>query len=323
MRVIHKNIAAWLLATTCFSGLAEAAWPDRSITIIVPFAPGGITDVLARVTAERLHARLGQPVVVENMLGAAGTIAATRASRADPDGYTLFLGTAPQISIAPFMYNINYDPIRDFQPISVVASSPFVITVGEQVPVKTLLELIAYAKSKPGEITYGSAGVGSLSHLSTALFAKTTAINLTHVPYKGVGPAFQDLVGGHIAMMSPSPVELKPFLEQAKLKPLALTDTKRSKLVPDIPSISEFIPGSKPVVTWNGLLAPAKTPTAVIEKLSAEMMAAEQDPVFLEKLERIGVDPMVHTPADFTRLIAEDTDRWRDIIRDLGIKASQ
>ncbi len=323
MRAIFKVGLATLALTAPFTwDVAQAAWPERTVTIIVPFAAGGITDVLARLTAERLHERLKQPVVVENVVGAAGTIAAARAAKAEPDGYTLFIAAPSQISIAPFMYNIAYDPIRDFKPISVVATSPFVITVGAQVPVATLKDLITYAKGKPGDVTYGSAGIGSLSHLAAALFAKTAGINLTHVPYKGVGPAFQDLVGGHIAMMSPSPVELKPFLGQGTVKPLAVTDSKRSAMVPGVPSISEFYP-SHPIVTWNGILAPAKTPAEVIALLSSEIMTAEKDPAFLQKLERIGVDPMVHSPEDFARLILEDTDRWRDIIRELGIKATQ
>ena len=320
--LMRATVTGWLLASMAIGGPALAAWPERAITIVVPFAAGGITDVLARVTAERLHERLKQPVVVENVVGATGTIATARVARAEPDGYTLLVGTPAQISIAPFMYNITYDPIRDFAPISVMATSPFVITVGPSVPAGTLQELIALAKSKPGEITYGSAGLGSLSHLAAAQFAKTAGISLTHVPYKGIGPAFQDLVGNHIAMMSPSPVELRPFLAQGTLKPLAVTDTKRSAMVPGVPAITEILPSS-PVVTWNGLLAPSKTPATVVALLSNEIMAAEADPAFLEKLARIGVDPIVHTPQDFAKLIAEDTDRWRDIIRELGLKATQ
>jgi tripartite-type tricarboxylate transporter receptor subunit TctC len=307
MRAFKNAIAAGGLLAAFFSGgEAVAAWPERTITLVVPFAPGGITDVVARVTAERLNERLKQPVIVENVVGAVGTIATARVARGDADGYTLLIGTPAQISIAPFMYNISYDPIRDFAPISVIATSPFVITVGSSVPVATLQELIALAKQKPGQITFGSAGLGSLSHLVAAQFAKTAGITLTHVPYKGIAPAFQDLVGNHIAMMSPSPVELRPFLAQGTLKPLAVTDTKRSAMVPGVPAISEILP-SKAVVTWNGLLAPVKTPAAVVALLSAEIRAAEQDPIFLEKLARIGVDPIVHMPRDFERLIAEDT----------------
>jgi tripartite-type tricarboxylate transporter receptor subunit TctC len=313
--------AAALIAATSPCA-AQTAWPDRTVTIVVPFAAGGISDVLARMTAERLQARLKQNFIVENALGAAGTIAAARVARADPDGYTLFWATVSQVTIAPFTHKISYDPIKDFAPISLVATSPFVITVAEAVPANTLPEFIAHVKSKPGQISYGSAGAGSLTHLAAALFAKTAGLEMSHVPYKGIAPAFQDLVAGHIAMMSPSPVELKPFLEKGSLKALALTDTKRSKVLPDVPAIIEFMK-TEPVVTWNGVMAPSKTPAAVVDLLSREIRAAAQDPVFLQRLAVIGVDPVLHTPQDFAKLIAEETERWRTIIHDLGLKVMQ
>jgi len=299
--------------------LARAEWPERTVTIVSPFAPGGITDVLARLTAERMERSFKRPFIVEPVLGAAGTIAATRVARAEPDGYTLFIATPPQLTIAPFTHKITYDGIRDFRPISVVATSPFVITVGSSVPATTLPDFIAYAKARPGQITYGSAGVGSLTHLAAALFAKSAGLDMTHVPYKGVAPAFQDLVAGHIAMMSPSPVELKPFLDQGALKPLAVTDTKRSQVVPAIPAMTDFLPIA-PVVTWNGIVAPAKTPDAIIEALWREIVAAQKDPEFLARLAKVGVDPLIHSPQDFARMIAEDTERWRVIIAELGLK---
>lgn len=315
-------VTAALSILACGTGKAHAAWPERTVTIVVPFAAGGITDIIARLAAERLSDRLKQSFIVENVVGATGTIAATRVARSPADGYTLFLATPAQISIAPFTHNISYDPLKDLVAIAPIAISTFVITVSAKLPVNTLPELIEYAKARPGEITYGSAGAGSLSHLAAALFTRTAGIMMNHVPYKGVGPAFQDLVGGHIGMMSPSPVELKPFLGQGTLKPLAVTDTKRTAMVPGVPSIAEFMP-SQPVITWNGLLAPAKTPREVIAILSAEMMAAGKDPSFLEKLEKVGLDPLSQTPEEYTQLIVEETARWRDIIRDLGLKATQ
>lgn len=319
----HGTMAATLLAVSVAAGgqPALAQWPERTVTVVVPFAAGGISDVLARLTAERLQARLKQNFIVENAVGAAGTIAATRVARADADGYTLFWATPAQISIAPFTHKISYEPIKDFAPISLVAMSPFVITVGETIPAKTLTEFIAYAKTKPGEISYGSAGAGSLTHMAAAQFAKTAELKMNHVPYKGIAPAFQDLVAGHIAMMSPSPVELKPFLEKGTLKALAMTDTKRSKVLPEVPAITEFMK-AEPVVTWNGLMAPMKTPAAVIDLLSKEVRTAVQDPAFLARLAQIGVDPVLHTPQDFAKLVVEETSRWRGIIGDLGLKVA-
>lgn len=317
-RLLAGMIAA---AAALLPATAGAAWPERTTTIIVPFAAGGITDVLARITAERLERRLKQPFIVENVVGAAGVVAATRAARAEPDGYTLFLATVNQITIAPFTHKITYDPIKDFRPVSVIATSPFVITVGDSIPAKTLPEFVAFAKSKPG-LTYGSAGAGSLTHLAAAMFARSAGLEMSHVPYRGIAPAFQDLVAGHVAMMSPSPVELKPMLDKGGLKPLAITDTKRTKVLPNVPAITEFMK-VEPVVTWNGIVVPAKTPDAVVDTLSKEIRAANQDPAFLERLEKVGIDPVVHTPADYAKLIEEETARWRQIISDLGIKISQ
>lgn len=322
LKAFATSLATAFLGVVGAGSAAQAAWPERTVTIVVPFAAGGITDVIARIAAERLGDRLKQSFIVENVVGATGTIAATRVARAPADGYTLFLATPAQISIAPFTHTITYDPLKDLVAVAPVAISTFVITVGAKLPVNTLPELIEYAKARPGQITYGSAGAGSLSHLAAALFTRTAGITMNHVPYKGVGPAFQDLVGGHIAMMSPSPVELRPFLGQGTLKPLAVTDTKRTKMVPGVPSIAEFMP-SPPVITWNGLMAPAKTPREVIAILSGEMMTAGKDQAFLEKLERAGLDPLTQTPEEFTQLMVEETNRWRDIIRDLGVKATQ
>jgi tripartite-type tricarboxylate transporter receptor subunit TctC len=285
------------------------------VTLVVPFAAGGITDVMARITAERLQQRLKQNVIVENTVGAAGTIAAARVARAEPDGYTLFFATVNQITIAPFTHKISYDPIKDFAPISIVGTSAFVITIGEQVPAKTLPEFIAYVKSKPGQVTFGSAGAGSLTHLAAAMFARAAGL-------QGIAPAFQDLVAGHIAMMSPSPVELKPMLATGKLKPLAITDTQPTRQMPGVPAITDFVK-SEPVVTWNGVMAPSRTPKAVIDLLSKEIRAAEQDPEFIDKLARIGVDPVLHTPEDFARIIAADTEKWRVIIKDLGLSVAK
>ena len=324
MTYTKRSFLAVLLisAAAAASAPARAAWPERPVTFVIPFAAGGLTDVLARLTAERLQARLGQPFIVENAAGAAGTIAAQRVVRAEPDGYTLLYGAAAQFTTTPFTHTTNYDAIKDFRPISIVATSPFVITVGKSVPVANMPEFIAYAKARPGQIAYGSAGAGSSTHLAAALFAKSAGLQLNHVPYKGVGPAFQDLIAGHIGMMSPSPVELRPFLEKGDVKPLAVTDNRRTPLVPGVPAVTEFV-DSPPVVTWNGVLAPAKVPQVVIDTLSREIMAANQDPAFRARLEKIGVDPVVHTPAEFTKLIAEDYERWRVIIKDLGLRVQQ
>jgi tripartite-type tricarboxylate transporter receptor subunit TctC len=311
---------AFILASMLLATAAKAAWPERTVTLVVPFAAGGITDVLARLTAERLQGAFNRTFIVENQPGAAGVVAAERVVKSQPDGHTLLFTPIFQITMAPLTHTVSFDPVKDFKPIAAVAWSPFVITVGGSFPANTLSEFVAHVKAKPGQITYGSAGTGSLTHVTSAVFLKGAGLDMVHVPYRGVGPAFTDLLAGHIAMLSPTPVELKPYLESGKVKPLAVTSAERSKQLPNVPTITETL-NSRPVVTYNGLLAPAKTPDDVITAISREIMKAEQSPEFLERLAKIGAEPIVTTPADFARIIADDTDRWRDIVRDLGLKS--
>jgi tripartite-type tricarboxylate transporter receptor subunit TctC len=324
MQLIRVSAAALALlpAVSIAAAQAQAAWPERTVTLITPFAAGGITDVLARMTAERLRPRLNQPFIVEPAPGAAGAVAAQRVLRAEKDRYTLYFATLSQIAILPMTNVINFDPQKDFQPVSIVATSPFVITAGKLVPAKSLTEFIAHVKANPGKIPFASAGTGNLTHLSAALFLKLAGLEMNHVPYKGIGPAFQDLVAGHVAMVAASPVEVKPFVGQEGVKLLAVTSDKRASALPDVPAISETmkIPS---VVTWNAVLAPTGVPQTVIDTLSREIMAAGRDPAFQSQLEKIGVDGIVHTPAEFGRVIAEDAARWKDIITSLGIKQQQ
>lgn len=320
---IMKALAAGAVAmATLYTSPASAAWPERTVTLVTPFAAGGITDTLARITAERLRSRLNQPFIVEPAPGAAGAVAANRVLRADKDGYTLFFATLSQIAILPMTNVITFDPQKDFAPISIIATSPFVITSGNLVPAKTLTEFVAHVKANPGKIPFGSAGTGNLTHLSAALFLKLAGIEMNHVPYKGIGPAFQDLVAGHIAMVAASPVEVKPFIGQPGVNLLAVTSDKRASALPDLPAIAETmkIPS---VVTWNAVLAATGTPQPIIDTLSREIMAAARDPAFTAQLDKIGVDPIVQTPAEFGKMIAEDAARWRDIISALGIKQQQ
>lgn len=318
-----KAAAAMAVAVgSSTAGPAFAAWPERTVTLVTPFAAGGITDTLARITAERLRSRLNQPFIVEPAPGAAGAVAAQRVLRAEKDGYTLFFATLSQIAILPMTNVITFDPQKDFAPVSIIATSPFVITSGNLVPAKTLAEFVAHVKANPGKIPFGSAGTGNLTHLSAALFLKLAGIEMNHVPYKGIGPAFQDLVAGHIAMVAASPVEVKPFVGQPGVNLLAVTSDKRASALPDVPAISETmkIPS---VVTWNAVLAATGTPQPIIDTLSREIMAAAKDPGFTAQLDKIGVDPIVQTPAEFGKMIAEDAARWRDIITALGIKQQQ
>jgi tripartite-type tricarboxylate transporter receptor subunit TctC len=308
-----------LAMSVLFASAASAAWPERTVTLLVPFAPGGISDIMARVTAERLQTAFKQPFIVENEPGGAGVLAAQKMLRAPADGYTLMFTPEFQITIAPFTHRVDFDPLKDFAPIGAIGTSPFVITVEASFPANSLSEFIAYVKTKPGELPYGSAGAGSLTQFSSAVFLKGAGLDMIHVPYKGVSQAFTDLLGGNIAMMSASPVEVKPYLQAGKVKPLAITGAVRSKQLPDVPTIAETFP-SQPVVTYNGIIAAARTPKEIVDAISREIIAAEHSPEFLERLNKIGVEPIITTPADFAKIMAEDTERWRDLVGELGLK---
>ena len=306
-------------ASMAVGGIAQAAWPERPVTLVVPFTAGGITDLLARALAERLQAALKQPFVVEDLPGGAGVVAADHVLRAPPDGYTLLFTPIFQIDMAPFTHVVKFDPVRDFKPIAAVAQSPFVITVGGSVPVNDLAGFIAYVKAQPGKLSYGSAGSGSLTQVSSAIFLKNAGLDMVEVPYKGVGQAFVDLLGGQVAMLSASPVEVKPYLGTGKVKPLAVTSATRSKQLPGVPAIAETIK-SPPVITINGLVASAHVPQEAVDTLSRAIIATEQNPDFVARIDKLGAEPMVTTPAEFAKIIADDTALWRDTVRALGLK---
>jgi tripartite-type tricarboxylate transporter receptor subunit TctC len=305
-----------LLAST-----AQAAWPDRPVTVIVPYAAGGITDVLARVTAEHLHNKFQQSFVIQNESGAGGVIGAVNAAHARPDGYTLFFAPIALLTLTPLTMKVNFEP-SDFVPVSIVASSPFVVTVGKDFPANSIAEFIAEVKKKPGGYTYASAGAGSTTHVSSLLFLKSAGLSMVHVPYRGVGPAFTDLIAGHVQMLSASPVELKPFVGSDKVKPLGISSKQRSKYLPDVPTISETLP-SPFVSTYNGFLAPKGTPQDVIDAIAAEIVAVEKTPDFLDKLAKIGVEPSGTTPDEMAKEIAADSERWRSVAADLAPSNSQ
>jgi len=316
LRVLAR---AFFGACVLFTSAANAAWPDRTVTLVVPFAAGGITDVLARLTAERLQARFKQSFVVQNDTGAGGVIGTANASRARPDGYTLFFGPISLLTLSPLQQKVNYDPATDFVPISVVASSPFVITVGKSFPTNTLSEFITAVKAKPNGYTFASAGGGSLTHIASLMFLKNAGAEMIHVPYRGVGPAFADLIAGHVHMSAASPVELKPFVESDKVKPLGITSKVRSRHLPNVPTISETLP-SPEVATYNGLLAPKQTPREIIDVISAEIVAAGKSTEFTDKLLKVGVEPHCSTSEEMGKLIAEDMAKWRGLSTEIATK---
>lgn len=321
-RTMMQCAAGPILFAIAGAVAAQSDYPSKPVRMVAPFEAGGGSDLLARALAQKMGEQMSVPVLVENKPGANANIAAEFVVRAPADGYTLLFHTAG-LALNPALYvSMSYDPLKDLAPVSLTGASPLVLAVSAAVPANTVAEFIAHVKANPGKIPFGSAGGGNLTHLSAALFLKAAGLEMNHVPYKGIGPAFQDLVAGHIAMVAASPVEVKPFIGQPGVNLLAVTSDKRASALPGVPSVAETLKIPS-VVTWNAVLAATGTPQPIIDTLSREIMAAAKDPAFVAQLEKIGVDPIVQTPSEFGKMIAEDASRWRDIITALGIKQQQ
>jgi len=298
----------------------EQGWPQKPVTIIVPFAAGGNTDGIARIMAQQLGTALGQQFVVENRPGAGGVLAAEAVARADPDGYTLFLATVSQIAIAPAISKKRYDPIKDFAPISNIATNPFVLAVHPSVPVKTLREFVDHVRAQPNKLVYGTPGVGGVSHLCMALLLQRAGLEMSPVAYKGNGPALNDLVAGHIPTMFLNLSEALPHATSGTLRLLAVSSDKRVPQLPDVPTVGESgYPGFK-TLTWNGLMAPAGTPKAIIERVAELVARAVKDPQVVERFAGYGIDPLGSTPEAFADTIAADTVMWADAVKVAGVE---
>ncbi len=319
----HASAAIAGIVAVAITGQALASaqdWPQRPVTLIVPYAAGGNTDGIARIAAQRLSEALGQQFVVENRPGAGGAIAADVVSKAAPDGHTLLVAALPVMAIVPVINKVRYDPIKDFTPISNIATNPFVIVVNKDVPVKTLKEFVEYAKARKGELSYGSAGIGSLNHLSMALFLKQAGLEMTHVPYKGNAPALSDVVAGHIPAMFSNFSDAMPQAKAGNVRMIALSSDTRNPLAPDVPTVAESGYPDFAILTWNGLVAPANTPEPIVEKIAAVLSAAVKDEKFAARLSEFGVDPLGNSPADFRKMLARDVKTWAEAIDLAGLK---
>jgi tripartite-type tricarboxylate transporter receptor subunit TctC len=317
-------LAAIGVASVGFSSCTLAqAWPQRPVTVIVPFSAGGNTDGIARMTAQRLGEAFGKPFIVENRPGASGAIAAELSKRAAPDGYTLFVAPLPVMAVVPAVSNVRYDPQKDFVPISNIATNPFALVVNNDIPVKTLSEFVDYVRANNHRLSYGSAGAGSLNHLSMALFLKRAGLEMIHVPYKGNAPALADVMAGHIAAMFSN---LPDALAQAKggtVRLLAISSEARSPLVPEVPTVSESGYPNFNVLTWNGLMAPAGTPQEIIDRIAHEIVVAVKDPKFAAQLADFGVDPLGNTPAEYKAMLANDIPIWAEAVDVAGVKQQE
>lgn len=306
-------VAAFVLSASA----AHAAWPERPVTLIVPYAAGGISDVLARLTAEQLQAHFKQSFIIQNEVGAGGIIGAANAAHARPDGYTMFFGPIALLTLSPLTTKVNYDPDKDFLPVTIVASTPFVVTVNQSFPANALAEFIAEVKKKPGIYTYASAGAGSTTHVASLLFLKSAGLDMIHVPYRGIGPAFTDMFAGNVQMVSASPVELMPFVESSKVKPLGISSKERSRHLPNVPTISETLP-TPYVATYNGILAPKDTPKDIVEQVSKAIVDAVKTPEFSGKLIKVGVEPFGSTPEQMADTMAIDKKAWSAVKTDIA-----
>ena len=320
--MFKQLMAGITLAAAALCGSAQAqGYPSKPVTIVVPFAPGGATDIMARQLAERLHKRLGQPVIVENKAGAGTMIASEYVAKAAPDGHTVLLA-ASSLGIAPSLYSkVNYDPVKDFTPISLVASVVHVLEVHPSVPARNVAELIAWIKANPGKVNYGSVGAGTSTHLESELFNTMAGVKMTHVPYKGSAPALMDLVGGNLQVMFDAWASSGPFIKDGKTRLLAVTTAQRSKILPDVPTVAESgLPGYE-AMPWLGFVAPAGTPAAVVGKFHAELMEVLKEPEVQEKFRSLGLDIIGNTPQEFGEFIKKDIVKWAKVIKESGAKA--
>jgi tripartite-type tricarboxylate transporter receptor subunit TctC len=297
---------------------AHAEWPERPVTIIVPYAAGGNTDVMARMVASRLAQKLGQPFVVENRPGAAGAIAARFVAASAPDGYTLLFGTTAQTSVVPYTQKVPYDSLKDFAPIGIFGHSFSILGISTSVPATDLRSFIGYVKVNPVKVNYASGGTGSIGHLVSALFAVRAGLDIVHVPYKGGAPALTDLLAGHVQMYFGNSSEFRPYKDSDKIRIIAVGAVNRVEQLPDVPTIDEAYPGFS-LTTWNGLLAPAGTPKAVLNRLSMETHDAAQDPVIARRLRELWIEPGAAKADELGEVIRGEQTIYRNAVKAAGI----
>jgi tripartite-type tricarboxylate transporter receptor subunit TctC len=319
--LFRRTLLAAGAAALCIASVPAIAqtWPEKPITLVVPFPPGGTTDVLARALAERLQQSLGQPVIVESKPGAGATLGADHVAKARPDGYTLLVG-AVHHTIATSVYKkLTYDFQKSFQPLTVIAMVPNVLAVSAASPVKSVADLVAMAKSSKPELSYGSNGNGTAQHLIGTQFQNQTGVTLLHVPYKGSGPLTVDLLGGQVAMSFDTITPVLPHIQAGKLRPLAVTTARRSSALPDVPTLAESGLSGFDIGTWFGVLAPAATPRPVVTRLSEEMQKVIHSPEFKKRMAEIGAEPVGNTPEQMASQIREETDKFARLVKEAKV----
>lgn len=313
-------LAALFCASLPFAAAAQD-FPTRPIRLVVPYPPGGPTDVAARIIANAMSAKLGQPMVVENRPGgAAGTVGGRYVASAEPDGYTVVMSQVGSLTVAPFLYKLDYDPIKDFAPIGIVAETPEILTINPSLPANTVAEFVAYAKSNPGKLNFASPGVGTLPHLLGEQLQLAAGIKLTHVPYRGAGPAVSDLLGGQVQVMFDSTSVMLPHIEGGRLRALAISSAKRIAQIPNVPTVAE---AGYPQLTeslWTAMLAPAATPEPIIQKLNTALNESVKTPEVQKAYANLDVVTRIVTPQELKTFMAEEVRKWQQVVAQAGIK---
>ena len=324
MKLPRRQFLHLAIGAAALPAVSRIAWaqnyPTRAVHVIVPFAPAGGSDITARLIGQWLSERLGQPFVIENRPAGGGNIGTEAVVRASPDGYTLLMAGAYNAINATLYDKLNFNFIRDIAPVATISRNTYVMVVHPSMPAKTVPEFIAYAKAHPRKVNMASAGIGSPPHVSGELFKMMTGADMVHVPYRSGGPALTDLLGGQVQVYFATTVASIGYIRAGRLRALAVTTTRRSEALPDIPTVAEFVPGYE-ASSWYGVGAPKATPAEIVEKLNKEINAALADPKLKAKLADLGGDVLVLSTSDFGKLIADETEKWGNVIRALNIKA--
>jgi len=319
---MRHALAKLVMAFALVHVAGAQTYPSKAMRVIVPYPPGGTTDLIARLAGQKLSERFGQPVVVENRTGAGGVIGAEIVAKAAPDGYTLLLSSPAEIAVLPHLQKLPYRPDRDFTPVSLAASTPLVLVVHPSLPVRNVQNLIALAKARPGQLTYGSAGTGGVQHLAGELLKITGRIALVHVPYKGGGVVMPDLLGGHVAMFFAGMPPAIPHVRAGKLRALAVTTAQRSASAAEVPTMQEAgVPGFD-ISNWFAYFVPAGTPPDIIAKLNAEVTRALKLPDVREKLASVGADVVASSPEELARFVRSESDKFAQLIKASGAKGT-
>ena len=305
------------------AGAQAQQYPARAVRLIVPFAAGGSTDIIARTVGQKLNEMWNQPVVIENRPGGSTVIGTELVARAAPDGYTMLVTPAPFTIVPSLIAKLPYDPAKDFEPITLINTTPLVVVVHPGVPAKSIKELIALAKSRPGALNFGSSGSGGYNHLAGELFNTMAGVKMVHIPYKGNAPALTDLVGGHIDLLFNGLTSAMPLIKNGKLRALAVTSIARTSSLPDMPTLDELGLKSFQAVAWNGLNAPARTPRDVVNRVNADVLKVVRSPELVDRLRAEGSDPVGNTPEQYSVFLRDEIAKWGKVIKFAGVKGLQ